>query len=81
MSNPLISVGRLLPLLQVVQPADARLREGGEAGLQVEAGGVEDGVEVVVPAVLGLDTVLSDPQDGLGDKLHSVFIKSLKIII
>ena len=81
MSNPLISVGRLLPLLQVVQPADARLREGGEAGLQVEAGGVEDGVEVVVPAVLGLDTVLSDPQDGLCDKLHSVFIKSLKIII
>ena len=44
MSYPIVGVGRLFPLLQVVQLPDARLREGPEAGLQVEAGGVEDGV-------------------------------------
>ena len=81
MSDPLVSVGRGLPLLQVVQLADTSLSVSREAGLQVEAGGVEDGVELVLPPVLGLDAVSGDPLDRLGDKVNIVFIKSLEIII
>ena len=81
MSDPFVSVGRLLPLLQVVQLPDTSLSEGRETGLQVEAGGVEDGVELVLPPVLGLDAVTGDPLDRLGDKVNIVFIKSLEIII
>ena len=81
MSYPIVGVGRLFPLLQAVQLPDAGLRVGPETGLQVEAGGVEDGVELVLPPVLGEDAVTGDPLDGLSDKINIVFIKSLKIII
>ena len=81
MSDPFVSVGRLLPFLQVVQLADTSLSEGRETGLQVEAGGVEDGVELVFSPVLGLDPLTGEPLDGLGDKINVVFIKSLEIII
>ena len=81
MSDPFISVGGLLPFLQVVQLPDASLSVGLQTGLQVEAGGVEDGVELVLRTVLGLDTVRGDPPDWLCDKLYGVFIKSLEIII
>ena len=72
---------RLLPFLQVAQFPRTSLSEGRETGLQVEAGGVEDGVELVLPAVLGLDPLTGEPPDGLGDKINVVFIKSLEIII
>ena len=81
MSDSFVSVGRRLPFLQVVQLADASLSVSLEAGLQVEAGGVEDGVELVLPPVLGEDAVTGEPLDWLSDKINIVFIKSLKIII
>ena len=81
MSDPFVSVGRRLPLLQVVQLADTSLSVSLETGLQVEAGGVEDGVELVLCPVLGQDPLTGDPVDGLGDKVNIVFIKSLEIII
>ena len=81
MSYPIVGVGRLFPLLQAVQLPDARLRVGPETGLQVEAGGVEDGVELVLRPVLGLDAVTGDPVDRLCDKVDIVSIKSLEIII
>ena len=81
MSDPFVSVGRRLPFLQVVQLADASLSVSCETGLQVEAGGVEDGVELVLRPVPGLDPLTGDPVDGLCDKVNIVFIKSLEIII
>ena len=77
MGDPFVSVGRLLPFLPVVQLPGASLRERREAGLQVEAGGVEDGVQLVLPPVLGQDPLASDPLDGLSDEFNIVFIKSL----
>ena len=81
MSYPIVGVRRLFPLLQAVQLPDAGLGVGPETGLQVEAGGVEDGVQLVLPPVLGLDTLGGDPLDWLCNKLYRVFIKSLEIII
>ena len=81
MSDPFVSVGRRLPFLQVVQLADTSLSVSLEAGLQVEAGGVEDGVELVLRPVLGLDAVTGEPLDRLCDKVDIVSIKSLEIII
>ena len=81
MGDPFVSVGRLLPFLPVVQLPGASLSVRREAGLQVEAGGVEDGVQLVLPPVLRQDPLASDPLDGLSDEFNIVFIKSLEIII
>ena len=81
MCDPFISVRRPLPLLHVVLLASASLGEGPETSLQIEASGVQDGVQLVLRAVRRPDTLTCHLLDCLCDELNIVFIKSLEIII